>query len=150
MDFFSPSFMLQSILQCTLVKDVSLIVPNKPKINARARKYRVWRNEIEPIRFCLGQSILKFRHYLGCLLLRHFLGIHSTGEVYLGQRETIEWTKDEETTWRFKKFGQKLGEIEERIILMNNDPQNWKTGVDLLRFHIHCCILLVNLDWLGK
>ncbi|CAN0856716.1 Linoleate 9S-lipoxygenase 5 [Linum grandiflorum] len=51
------------------------------------------------------------------------LSRHSTDEVYLGQRETLEWTTDDEVLAAFKRFGDKLVEIEGKIMEMNNNPR---------------------------
>ncbi|XP_047336892.1 probable linoleate 9S-lipoxygenase 5 [Impatiens glandulifera] len=57
------------------------------------------------------------------LLVAHIeiLSRHSSDEVYLGQRDTPEWTNDVEPLEAFKRFGKKLEEIEKNIIEMNND-----------------------------
>uniref|UniRef100_A0A6N2MUP3 Lipoxygenase domain-containing protein n=1 Tax=Salix viminalis TaxID=40686 RepID=A0A6N2MUP3_SALVM len=54
--------------------------------------------------------------------------IHSTDEVYLGQRDTFEWTLDSELLAAFERFGRKLVEIENKIMDMNNDKR-WKNKV---------------------
>ncbi|KAI9196245.1 hypothetical protein LWI28_022251 [Acer negundo] len=51
------------------------------------------------------------------------LSRHSTDEIYLGQRDTPEWTSDDEPLAAFERFGKKLVEIENRIIEMNNDKR---------------------------
>ncbi|CAB4285324.1 unnamed protein product [Prunus armeniaca] len=59
---------------------------------------------------------------LGIALIE-ILSRHSTDEVYLGQRDTPEWTVDTEPLKAFDKFGSKLAEIEDRITSMNNDEK---------------------------
>ncbi|KAJ6312994.1 hypothetical protein OIU77_014506 [Salix suchowensis] len=49
-------------------------------------------------------------------------------EVYLGQRDTLEWTLDNELLAAFERFGRKLVEIENKIMDMNNDKR-WKDKV---------------------
>ncbi|KAM3704868.1 hypothetical protein ACB094_03G039100 [Castanea mollissima] len=60
--------------------------------------------------------------------LIEILSRHSTDEVYLGQRDTREWTFDTEPLEAFDRFGKKLAEIEDRIVTMNNDKR-WKNRV---------------------
>nr|XP_043622571.1 probable linoleate 9S-lipoxygenase 5 [Erigeron canadensis] len=59
---------------------------------------------------------------LGVALIE-LLSRHSSDEIYLGQRECPEWTLDAEPLNAFKKFGEKLKGIEERIVAMNNDEK---------------------------
>ncbi|XP_042499603.1 probable linoleate 9S-lipoxygenase 5 isoform X2 [Macadamia integrifolia] len=56
------------------------------------------------------------------------LSRHSSDEVYLGQRDTPEWTSDAEPLEAFQRFRNKLMEIEKRIMKMNEDP-SWKNRV---------------------
>ncbi|WCJ23731.1 Linoleate 9S-lipoxygenase [Euphorbia peplus] len=60
--------------------------------------------------------------------LIEILSRHSTDEVYLGQRDTPEWTSDQEPIAAFDRFAERLKEIEQKIIDMNNDKQ-WKNRV---------------------
>nr|GMD48253.1 probable linoleate 9S-lipoxygenase 5 [Ipomoea batatas] len=53
------------------------------------------------------------------------LSRHASDEIYLGQREHAEWTKDKEALEAFGRFGKKLVAIEERILKMNGD-RKWK------------------------
>ncbi|GMY27436.1 probable linoleate 9S-lipoxygenase 5 isoform X2 [Fagus crenata] len=69
----------------------------------------------------------QFQTLLGVSLIE-ILSRHSTDEIYLGQRDTPEWTSDAEAIAAFEKFGNKLQEIENRIIEMNNDKK-WKNRV---------------------
>ncbi|KAK9054798.1 hypothetical protein SSX86_025877 [Deinandra increscens subsp. villosa] len=55
--------------------------------------------------------------------LTEILSSHTSDEIYLGQRECPEWTMDEEPLKAFKKFGNRLKEIEERIVEMNKDER---------------------------
>ncbi|KAJ6890687.1 linoleate 9S-lipoxygenase 5 isoform X2 [Populus alba x Populus x berolinensis] len=64
---------------------------------------------------------------LGVSLIE-ILSRHSTDEVYLGQRDTPEWTSDGELLAAFERFGRKLVEIENKIMDMNNDKR-WKNRV---------------------
>ncbi|KAK9992582.1 hypothetical protein SO802_027567 [Lithocarpus litseifolius] len=64
---------------------------------------------------------------LGVSLIE-ILSRHSTDEIYLGQRDTPEWTSDAEQEAAFKRFGNKLEEIGIRIKEMNNDHK-WRNRV---------------------
>uniref|UniRef100_A0A3N7GU72 Lipoxygenase n=1 Tax=Populus trichocarpa TaxID=3694 RepID=A0A3N7GU72_POPTR len=64
---------------------------------------------------------------LGVSLIE-ILSRHSTDEVYLGQRDTAEWTLDSEPLAAFERFRRKLVEIENKIMDMNNDKR-WKNRV---------------------
>ncbi|KAI4301786.1 hypothetical protein L6164_035032 [Bauhinia variegata] len=55
--------------------------------------------------------------------LIEILSRHSSDEVYLGQRDSPNWTSDTEPLEAFDKFGKKLVEVEERIILRNKDEK---------------------------
>ncbi|PON59877.1 Lipoxygenase [Trema orientale] len=57
---------------------------------------------------------------LGVSLIE-ILSRHASDEVYLGQRDTPEWTADTDPLHAFEKFGKKLAEIENRIMSRNND-----------------------------
>lgn len=50
------------------------------------------------------------------------LSKHASDEVYLGQRDSPNWTADANPLQAFEKFGTKLSEIEGRIISRNSDP----------------------------
>ncbi|KAJ3672964.1 hypothetical protein LUZ60_006338 [Juncus effusus] len=51
------------------------------------------------------------------------LSRHSADEVYLGQRDTPEWTSDRLALDAFDRFSKRLIGIEERIVAMNSDPR---------------------------
>lgn len=51
------------------------------------------------------------------------LSRHTSDEVYLGERDTPNWTSDREPLEAFDKFGKKLREIEEKIMNMNSDEK---------------------------
>ncbi|KAI3996077.1 hypothetical protein MKX01_007183 [Papaver californicum] len=61
---------------------------------------------------------------LGISLIE-ILSRHSSDEIYLGQRDTPEWTSDTAPLEAFKQFGAKLVEIENRIIEMNQSKM-WR------------------------
>ncbi|KAL1197543.1 Linoleate 9S-lipoxygenase 5 [Cardamine amara subsp. amara] len=51
------------------------------------------------------------------------LSMHSTDEIYLGQRDSPNWTADDEPLEAFKRFGKELEMIENNIIRRNNDKR---------------------------
>ncbi|RZC47531.1 hypothetical protein C5167_040493 [Papaver somniferum] len=58
------------------------------------------------------------------LSLIETLSRHSADEIYLGQSEYPDyWTKDAAALEAFKKFGDKLKEVENKIMEMNNDEK---------------------------
>ncbi|XP_047092157.1 probable linoleate 9S-lipoxygenase 4 [Lolium rigidum] len=63
----------------------------------------------------------QFQTILGITLIE-ILSKHASDEVYLGQRDTPEWTSDAKALEAFKRFGTRLIEIEKRITAMNKDP----------------------------
>ncbi|RWV83219.1 hypothetical protein GW17_00055207 [Ensete ventricosum] len=50
------------------------------------------------------------------------LSNHSSDEVYLGQRDTPEWTSDKKAVKAFEHFGKRLKGIEAEIMKKNGDP----------------------------
>lgn len=60
--------------------------------------------------------------FMGVALIE-VLSRHASDEVYLGQRGSAEWTNDQKALHFFEKFGDKLIEIEDRILEMNQDPR---------------------------
>jgi linoleate 9S-lipoxygenase len=54
--------------------------------------------------------------------LIEILSRHSSDEVYLGQRDTPEWTSDEKALDAFDRFSERLIGIEEKIKRLNADP----------------------------
>ncbi|KAG6726745.1 hypothetical protein I3842_02G095000 [Carya illinoinensis] len=69
----------------------------------------------------------QFQTLLGVSLIE-MLSRHSTDETYLGQRDNPDWTSDAEPIAAFERFRNKLIEIENRIMEMNND-RRWKNRV---------------------
>nr|XP_043622524.1 probable linoleate 9S-lipoxygenase 5 isoform X2 [Erigeron canadensis] len=55
--------------------------------------------------------------------LIEILSRHTSDEIYLGQRECPKWTMDAEPLLAFEKFGNKLKEIEQKIVKLNNDEK---------------------------
>lgn len=59
---------------------------------------------------------------LGMTLIE-ILSRHTSDEIYLGQRDSHEWTSDTKPQEAFKRFGKKLAEIEETITMRNKDKK---------------------------
>ncbi|XP_027936716.1 probable linoleate 9S-lipoxygenase 5 [Vigna unguiculata] len=76
----------------------------------------------DPVKGYLKTISSQFQAVLGISLVE-ILSKHSSDEVYLGQRETPDWSSDAEPLQAFEKFGQKLASIEERILRMNSDEK---------------------------
>ncbi|VVA98730.1 unnamed protein product [Arabis nemorensis] len=51
------------------------------------------------------------------------LSMHLTDEIYLGQRDSLNWTADDKPLEAFKGFGKSLELIENNIIRRNNDKK---------------------------
>lgn len=64
----------------------------------------------------------QFQTLLGVSLIE-VLSRHTSDEIYLGQRDTLEWTSDGQALEAFHKFGTKLKEIEKRIEERNDDKR---------------------------
>lgn len=77
-----------------------------------------------PDKVFLKTITARLQTLLGISLIE-ILSRHSSDEVYLGQRDTLEWTKDVEPLEAFDRFGTKLREVEERIKQMNSDKK-WR------------------------
>ncbi|KAL6637666.1 hypothetical protein ACP70R_025238 [Stipagrostis hirtigluma subsp. patula] len=74
----------------------------------------------------------QFYAILGITLLE-VLSKHSSDEVYLGQRVEPKWTSDAKALEAFKRFGDRLKQIEEQIVKENEDPafKNRKGAVEM-------------------
>ncbi|KAL8155569.1 putative linoleate 9S-lipoxygenase 5 [Apium graveolens] len=57
---------------------------------------------------------------LGIALIE-ILSRHATDTLYLGQRDSPDWTKDAEPLEAFERFSTKLDGIEKKIVELNND-----------------------------
>nr|APC65298.1 putative linoleate 9S-lipoxygenase [Allium cepa] len=99
-------------------------LPNRPTIS---RRFMPEPNSPEydeliknPDKVFLKTITGQFETILGVSLIE-ILSKHSSDEVYLGQRDTAEWTSDGKVIDAFKRFGEKLMEIEKVILKMNED-----------------------------
>ncbi|KAL6545697.1 Lox4p [Orobanche gracilis] len=106
-------------------------MPNRPTVSRRfmpepgSQEYDDLRTN--PDKVYLRTITARLQTLLGIALIE-ILSRHSSDEVYLGQRETTEWTADRQALEAFDKFGKKLSEIEEGITKMNND-EKWKNRI---------------------
>ncbi|XP_021901405.1 probable linoleate 9S-lipoxygenase 5 isoform X2 [Carica papaya] len=102
-------------------------LPNRPTISRRfmPEKGTPEYDELlsNPEKVFLRTITSHLQTVIGMSLLE-ILSRHSSDEIYLGQRDTPEWTSDVETLEAFKKFGNKLAEIEEKIVERNNDKES--------------------------
>ncbi|OWM69829.1 hypothetical protein CDL15_Pgr025678 [Punica granatum] len=81
--------------------------------------------EREPEKVFLKTITAQLQTLLGVSLIE-ILSRHSSDEIYLGQREDSEdWTKDDEPREAFKRFGERLVEIE-KMIVKRNDDSRWR------------------------
>ncbi|XP_009779646.1 putative linoleate 9S-lipoxygenase 5 [Nicotiana tabacum] len=80
--------------------------------------------KVNPVKGYLKTITPQFQTLIGISALE-VLSTHTSDEIYLGQRDSAEWTKDKEALQAFERFGKKLAEIEENITKMNNDKK-WK------------------------
>ncbi|KAA8545127.1 hypothetical protein F0562_019984 [Nyssa sinensis] len=80
--------------------------------------------ELNPEKAFLKTITAQLQSILGISLVE-ILSRHSSDEIFLGQRDTPEWTTDKEPMKSFEDFGEKLAEIEERIMKMNSNSK-WK------------------------
>ncbi|XP_055816735.1 probable linoleate 9S-lipoxygenase 5 [Solanum dulcamara] len=69
---------------------------------------------------------------LGISLIE-LLSRHASDTLYLGQRDSPEWTKDQEPLSAFERFGKKLIDIENQILQMNGDHEKWKNRSGLVK-----------------
>ncbi|XP_050274142.1 probable linoleate 9S-lipoxygenase 5 isoform X3 [Quercus robur] len=106
-------------------------LPNRPTISRRfmPEEGTPVYDELksDPDKVYLKTITAQLQTLLGVSLIE-ILSRHSTDEVYLGQRDTREWTFDTKPLEAFDRFGKKLAEIEDRIVTMNNDKK-WKNRV---------------------
>ncbi|ONM35727.1 Linoleate 9S-lipoxygenase 1 [Zea mays] len=100
--------------------------PNRPSVSRRpmpvpgSDAYKEL--EKNPEKFFVRSITAQFQAVVGISLLE-ILSSHSSDEVYLGQRDTKEWTSDAKAQEAFKRFGARLTEIEKRVEAMNKDPR---------------------------
>lgn len=101
-------------------------LPNRPSVSRRpmpepgTKEYA--QLEREPEKVFVRTITSQMQAIVGMSLLE-ILSKHSSDEVYLGQRDTPEWTSDPKALEAFKRFGARLTDIESGVVAMNRDPQ---------------------------
>ena len=101
-------------------------LPNRPSVSRRpmpepgSKEYAEL--EREPEKVFVRTITSQMQAIVGISLLE-ILSKHSSDEVYLGQRDTPEWTSDAKALEAFKRFGARLTDIESRVVAMNSDAQ---------------------------
>lgn len=101
-------------------------LPNRPTISRRFMPEKSTPEYIElesdPDKAFLKTINAQLQTLLGVSLIE-ILSRHSSDEVYLGKRESLEWTSDQPPLEAFEKFGKRLEEIEYEIVRRNRDPK---------------------------
>ncbi|GAB4855547.1 hypothetical protein Ancab_024167 [Ancistrocladus abbreviatus] len=101
-------------------------LPNRPSISRRfmpepgTPEYKEL--ESNPEKAFLKTITSQFQTLLGISLIE-ILSRHSSDEVYLGKRDTDEWTSDTPPLEAFERFGNKLHEIENNITDRNSNQR---------------------------
>ncbi|KAL6971463.1 Lox9p [Sarracenia purpurea var. burkii] len=103
-------------------------LPNRPTISRRfmpeAGTPEYAELESNPDSVFLKTITAQPQVLLGVSLIE-VLSRHGSDEVYLGKRDVLDWSADDEALKAFERFGKKLVEIENRITERNNDKR-WK------------------------
>ncbi|KAL8527990.1 hypothetical protein ACS0TY_005705 [Phlomoides rotata] len=106
-------------------------MPNRPTVSRQlmpepgSEEYE--KLKTNPDKVFLRTITARLQTLLGIALIE-ILSKHSSDEIYLGQRDTPEWTVDAGPLEAFDKFGKKLNEIGGKVMEMNND-EKWKNRV---------------------
>ncbi|XP_042413287.1 probable linoleate 9S-lipoxygenase 5 isoform X1 [Zingiber officinale] len=99
-------------------------LPNRPTISRRFMPERGTEEfaelERDPDKVFLKTITSQLQTILGVSLIE-ILSTHSADEVYLGQRDTAEWTADRTALDAFKRFGAALRGIEAEIVERNGE-----------------------------
>uniref|UniRef100_A0A0D9VXV1 Lipoxygenase n=1 Tax=Leersia perrieri TaxID=77586 RepID=A0A0D9VXV1_9ORYZ len=101
-------------------------LPNRPTVSRRrmpvpgTEAYDELRRD--PERAFIHTITSQVQTIIGISLIE-VLSKHSSDEVYLGQRDTPEWTSDAKALEAFRRFRDRLVEIEGRVVGMNGDAE---------------------------
>ena len=101
-------------------------MPNRPTISRRfmpkpgTDEYKELEKDDESV--FMKTITNQLQTILGVSLIE-ILSMHGSDEVYLGQRDSLEWTADEKALHAFKQFEEDLKEIEKQIMARNVDPK---------------------------
>ncbi|XP_058225411.1 probable linoleate 9S-lipoxygenase 5 [Rhododendron vialii] len=127
-------------------------LPNRPAMSRRfiPKPGSLEYDELEsnPDKAFLKTVTPQLQSILGISLIE-ILSRHTSDEVFLGQRDTPEWTANKEALGAFGRFGTKLAEIEEGIIGMNSD-ENWKNRAGPAKMPYTLLIPSSNVGLTGK
>lgn len=100
-------------------------LPNRPTVSRRfmpepgTPEYETLATD--PDKVFLKTITSELQTLLGISLIE-ILSKHASDEVYLGKRDSDEWTSDEKALEAFGRFGKRLEEIEKEIVARNEDP----------------------------
>ncbi|TVU36207.1 hypothetical protein EJB05_18131 [Eragrostis curvula] len=101
-------------------------LPNRPSVSRlsmpKPDTERYAELEHNPEKVFVRTITSRLQALIGVSLLE-ILSSHSSDEVYLGQRDTPEWTSDAKAQEAFRQFGVRLTDIEKRVVAMNTDPR---------------------------
>ncbi|KAL1536016.1 Lox4p [Salvia divinorum] len=106
-------------------------MPNHPTVSRQlmpepgSQDYELLKTD--PDKVFLKTIMSRLQMLLGVAVVE-ILSRHTSDEIYLGQRDTPVWTKDEAVLAAFERFGKKLGGVERKIMEMNGD-EKWKNRV---------------------
>ncbi|XP_020244037.1 probable linoleate 9S-lipoxygenase 5 [Asparagus officinalis] len=92
-------------------------VPNRPTISRTADYDNLL---AKPEKAFLDTITNELDSIVGISLME-ILSMHASDEIYLGQRASPEWTKDEKALGAFRRFAEKLRGVERRIDERNKD-----------------------------
>ncbi|PON41121.1 Lipoxygenase [Parasponia andersonii] len=111
-------------------------IPNRPTLSRRLMPEE-GTTEYEELRTDPEKAFLRtITSELRSLVAISFIEIlskHASDEVYLGQRDSPNWTTDKKPLEAFERFGKKLSDIEDRIRSRNRDA-NLKNRVGPVEF----------------
>nr|UDP26497.1 lipoxygenase 4 [Tulipa gesneriana] len=99
-------------------------IPNRPTLTRRfmpesgSKEYEELKTN--PDKVLLNTITGQFHTVLGVALIE-ILSKHASDEVYIGQRDSPEWTTDQKALEAFYRFRNTLVEIEKGIEALNND-----------------------------
>ncbi|XP_020277193.1 linoleate 9S-lipoxygenase 6-like [Asparagus officinalis] len=100
-------------------------VPNRPTISRRFMPVEGTTEydklKTDPEKVFLKTIATELQSIIGISLME-ILSTHASDEVYLGTRDSTEWTNDQKAIDAFKRFGARLSEIANKIERLNKDP----------------------------
>ncbi|KAL6637667.1 hypothetical protein ACP70R_025239 [Stipagrostis hirtigluma subsp. patula] len=113
--------------------------PNRPTVSRRpmpkpnTKEYRQLEHGGEEADKVFIRTITSQLQTIVGISLLEVLSKHSPDEMYLGQRVEPKWTSDAKALEASKRFGERLKQIEERIVKENEDPafKNRKGPVEM-------------------